>query len=62
MSQQCVRFVEGKFYLNDSGLSLKVKNDKINQKVFKYNLLHIQDQITLVEDEVLLKKFEYRTV
>ena len=45
MSQQCVRFVEGKFYLNDSGLSLKVRSDKINQKFLNSVLLNIQDQI-----------------
>jgi len=45
MSQQCVRFVKGKFYLNDSGLSLKVRSDKINQKFLNSVLLNIQDQI-----------------
>ncbi|MGV8112055.1 MAG: restriction endonuclease subunit S [Lentimicrobium sp.] len=28
MSAQCTRFVEGKFFLNDSGLTVKPKNDK----------------------------------
>ena len=45
MSQKCVRFIEGKFYLNDSGLSLKVRSDKVNQKYLNTILLNIQDQI-----------------
>src|SRR5690554_6309696 len=28
MSAQCTRFVEGKFFLNDSGLTVRPKNDK----------------------------------
>jgi len=38
MSQQCTRFVEGKFFLNDSGLSVK----PINQKEILQDFLNLQ--------------------
>ena len=46
MSQQCTRFVEGKFFLNDSGLSVKPKNHKdILQKFLNLQLLFLNDHI-----------------
>jgi type I restriction enzyme, S subunit len=32
MSEECVRFVEGKFFLNDSGLSVAAKTDYLDQE------------------------------
>lgn len=48
MSENCVRYVEGKFWLNDSGFSVKVKESKKNTIQYKYLeniLLNIQESI-----------------
>lgn len=46
MSKQCVRFVEGKFYLNDSGLTVKPKNEnELTQVYLDYLLLTLNDTI-----------------
>lgn len=46
MSQQCTRFVEGRFFLNDSGLSVKPKNVKeILQDFLNLQMLYLNDHI-----------------
>ena len=46
MSEQCTRFVEGKFFLNDSGLSVKPKNTKeILQDFLNLQMLYLNDHI-----------------
>jgi restriction endonuclease S subunit len=46
MSKQCTRFVEGKFYLNDSGLTVRPKNEKeLAQVYLDYLLLTLNDTI-----------------
>jgi type I restriction enzyme S subunit len=46
MSQQCTRFVKGKFFLNDSGLSVKPKNTKeILQAFINMQMLYLNDHI-----------------
>jgi type I restriction enzyme S subunit len=46
MSKQCTRFVEGKFYLNDSGLTVRPKNEKeLAQEYLDYLLLTLNDTI-----------------
>ena len=46
MSKQSVRFVEGKFYLNDSGLTVKPKNEnELVQVYLDYLLLTLNDTI-----------------
>ena len=46
MSLQCTRFVEGKFFLNDSGLSVKPKNRKeILQAFLNFQMLYLNDHI-----------------
>lgn len=46
MSKQCTRFVEGKFYLNDSGLTVRPKNIKeLTQEYLDYLLLTLNDTI-----------------
>lgn len=46
MSEQCTRFVKGKFFLNDSGLSVKPKNaNKILQQFLNLQLLYLNDHI-----------------
>ncbi len=45
ISEHCVRFVKNKFFLNDSGLSLEVKNKQLNPKYLDKILLNIQPEI-----------------
>jgi type I restriction enzyme S subunit len=46
MSEQCTRFVKGKFFLNDSGLSVKPKNpNEILQDFLNLQLLYLNDHI-----------------
>ena len=46
MSQQCTRFVEGKFFLNDSGLSVKPRNQKeVLQDFLNLQMLFLNDHI-----------------
>jgi type I restriction enzyme S subunit len=46
MSKKCTRFVNGKFFLNDSGLSVNPKNDKeICQEFLNLQFLHLNDYI-----------------
>lgn len=46
MSQQCTRFVEGKFFLNDSGLSVKPKDtNEIMQDFLNLQMLYLNDHI-----------------
>ncbi len=46
MSEQCTRFVKGKFFLNDSGLSVKPKNaNEILQQFLNLQLLYLNDHI-----------------
>ncbi len=39
MSEECTRFVAGKFFLNDSGLTVSPKNGKIDQRYLDYQML-----------------------
>jgi type I restriction enzyme S subunit len=46
MSEQCVRFVDGKFFLNDSGITLSPKdNKKIDQRFLDYQCLSMNNLI-----------------
>lgn len=46
VSEKCVRFVKGKFFLNDSGLTVKPRNCKeISQQFLDYQLLSLNNQI-----------------
>jgi type I restriction enzyme S subunit len=46
MSEKCTRFVKGKFFLNDSGLSVKPKDIKdILQSFLNWQFLHLNDFI-----------------
>jgi type I restriction enzyme, S subunit len=46
MSEQCTRFVKGKFFLNDSGLSVKPKETKeISQDFLNWQFLYLNDFI-----------------
>lgn len=45
MSEECVRYVSGRFFLNDSGLTVDVNNERINQCYLNWFLLGHQKQI-----------------
>ena len=45
MSEKCTRFVDGKFFLNDSGLTVKTKNMNLNQNFLDWQLLSLNDKI-----------------
>jgi type I restriction enzyme S subunit len=45
MSEQCTRFVEGKFFLNDSGLTVSPKNGLMIQRFLDYQILALNDDI-----------------
>ena len=45
MSQECTRFVGGKFYLNDSGLTVSPKNGAMLQRFLDYQMLSLNDDI-----------------
>lgn len=45
MSEECARFVRGKFFLNDSGLTVSPKNGKLLPSFLDYQLYSKQDLI-----------------
>jgi len=46
ISRQCTRWVKGKFFLNDSGLTLKTKNPlELSQEYLDYLTLALNDEI-----------------
>jgi type I restriction enzyme M protein len=45
MSENCARFVSGKFFLNDSGFSVDILDENLNLKYLNNFLLTSQDQI-----------------
>ena len=45
MSLKCTRFVEGKFFLNDSGLTLSPKNKNLSQEYLDKLILSLNNKI-----------------
>lgn len=45
MSEKCTRIVPGKFFLNDSGLTVSSKNELMNQRFLDYHILSLNDDI-----------------
>jgi type I restriction enzyme S subunit len=45
MSEKCTRIVPGKFFLNDSGLTVSSKNELMNQRFLDYQILSLNDDI-----------------
>ena len=45
MSEECTRFVDGKFFLNDSGLTVSPKTGAVEQRYLDYHLLALNDEI-----------------
>lgn len=49
MSPKCTRFIKGKFFLNDSGLTVETKDKKIlNQEFLNWQLYFLNDYIYLL--------------
>ena len=46
MSEKCTRFVKGKFFLNDSGLTLTaLDKEAVNERFLNYQILSLNDEI-----------------
>lgn len=45
MSEECARFVSGKFFLNDSGLTVSAKDGKLLPRFLDYQILSKSDEI-----------------
>jgi len=45
MSPQCTRFVAGKFFLNDSGLTVSPKNGTLDRRFLDHQILSLNDAI-----------------
>lgn len=45
LSKECTRFISGKFYLNDSGLTLVPKNESLNFDFLKWQIFSLNDKI-----------------
>lgn len=45
MSQECTRFVSGKFFLNDSGLTVSSRSGALQQRFLDYQLIAKNDEI-----------------
>lgn len=45
MSAECTRFVEGRFFLNDSGLTVSPKNGLLVQRFLDYQMLSLNNEI-----------------
>jgi type I restriction enzyme S subunit len=45
MSEQCTRVVDGKFFLNDSGITLSPKKGAMVQRFLDYQILRLNNQI-----------------
>lgn len=62
MSPKCVRYISGKFFLNDSGLSLNTANSKIlNQDYLNQFLFLNQEMVYLCGQGVAQKNLEIET-
>lgn len=56
MSPKCTRFIKGKFFLNDSGLTVETKDKKIlNQEFLNWQLYFLNDYIYLLGKGVAQK-------
>ena len=45
MSKECTRFVAGKFFLNDSGLTVRPRDNRLAQRFLDYQILSLNDRI-----------------
>ncbi|MBR2379637.1 MAG: restriction endonuclease subunit S [Paraprevotella sp.] len=62
MSSQCVRFVKGKFFLNDSGLTLESKSNSIIQRFLDKQILALNDTIYSLGKGIAQKNLDVRAL
>ena len=60
MSNQCVRYVQGKFFLNDSGLSVRTKEEKLSQKYLDKCIFSLNDKIYSLGKGVAQKNLDMK--
>ena len=53
MSQKCTRFVEGDFFLNDSGLTLSPKNNELLQEYLDLIIQELIIQVLNIHQEII---------
>lgn len=67
MSSQCVRYVRGKFFLNDSGLTVKTDNVCLSQEYLDKCILSLNDKIYslgkgVAQKNLDMKEFRYLNI
>lgn len=65
MSKQCTRFVKGKFFLNDSGLTLKCNDSSMIESFLNWHILALNDEIYLLGKGMAQKNLDmpsFRTI
>ena len=60
MSSLCVRFVKGKFFLNDSGLTIESKSKKVKQDFLDKQILALNDKIYSLGKGVAQKNLDIK--
>ena len=61
MSPKCTRIVSGKFFLNDSGLTLKsIDTNKLSQEYLEKNILGHNDEIYLLSNGMAQKNLDMK--
>ena len=60
MSNQCVRYVQGKFFLNDSGLSVRTKEEKLSQEYLDKCIFSLNDKIYSLGKGVAQKNLDMK--
>ena len=60
MSNQCVRYVRGKFFLNDSGLTVKTKEEKLSQEYLDKCIFSLNDKIYSLGKGVAQKNLDMK--
>ncbi len=58
MSEQCTRVVDGKFFLNDSGITLSPKKGAMVQRFLDYQILRLNNQIYALEKGTAQKNLD----
>lgn len=61
MSKQCTRFVSGKFFLNDSGLTLSSKIESLQQDFLDWHILALNDEIYYLGKGIAQKNLDMRS-
>lgn len=61
MSKQCTRFVSGRFFLNDSGLTLSSKIESLQQDFLDWHILALNDEIYYLGKGIAQKNLDMRS-